>query len=342
MGQFVLVEPLATGGMGRLFLARQVGEAGFEKDVVVKLVTTDLESKASDQMFVEEACTLARLRHPNIVQIIDFDCHEGQYFLVMEHLPGVNVERLIRCVRAHRRDLTIAECVHIVTEVAKALQYIHDGGPNTPPLGIVHRDVNPPNVVCSPDGEVKLIDFGVALLPSRRGREANPVVGKVSSMSPEQAVGDPLDGRSDLFALGCLFYEVLTQERAFCSRRVSYHLRAVRRGDYFPVRALRPEVPEQLEMLINKLLMARPSDRPQSGAQLVHELELVSRNLCLVGGKRGLAEQIRCLFNSETALFGLTEGRARTAAVRDPSDPEQSVSTLVWEPPEPEDNTPAV
>jgi serine/threonine protein kinase len=218
-GKYLLLRQLAIGGMAEVYLARQSGPAGFEKECVIKRI---LPALAADQqfvsMFLDEARIAARLSHPNIVQIYDLgSVTEGDYFLAMEHVHGVDLQQIEEAESARGGRMPLSVAMRIVSNVAEGLEHAHratDG--RGQPLGLVHRDVTPSNVIVSFDGVAKILDFGIAKAVAKKGRtEVGVIKGKIPYMSPEQVQGESLDARSDVFSLGTVLYELTTGHKPF-------------------------------------------------------------------------------------------------------------------------------
>jgi serine/threonine protein kinase len=218
-GKYLLLRQIAVGGMAEVYLARQTGLAGFEKECVIKRI---LPSLAADQhfvqMFLDEARIAARLSHPNIVQIFDLGAlNETDFYLAMEHVQGVDLQEVCDAEEARGGRLPLPVALRIVSSVAEGLDYAHratDG--RGEPLGLVHRDVTPSNVILSVDGAAKILDFGIAKAMAREGHtEVGIIKGKIPYMSPEQVKGEALDCRSDLFSLGTLLYQLTTGRLPF-------------------------------------------------------------------------------------------------------------------------------
>jgi serine/threonine-protein kinase len=218
-GKYLLLRQLAIGGMAEVYLARQSGPAGFEKECVIKRI---LPSLAADQqfvnMFLDEARIAARLSHPNIVQIFDLgSVSEGDYFLAMEHVHGVDLQQIEEAEAQRGGRMPLAIAVRIVSNVAEGLEHAHRATDSRgAALGLVHRDVTPSNVIVSFDGVAKILDFGIAKAVAKKGRtEVGVIKGKIPYMSPEQVQGEPLDARSDVFSLGTVLYELTTGHKPF-------------------------------------------------------------------------------------------------------------------------------
>lgn len=212
-GRYRLIRQIARGGMGEVWEAMASGEGGFARRVAIKrLIAGHGEDPALERMFLDEARIASQLHHANIVSILDYGVVEGQPYQVLEYVDGVDAERLCERGAEAGEPLSAALALHLCTEVAHALQYAHEASDAAgKPLGIVHRDVSPSNILVSWTGDVKLADFGIALARDRQERtQAGLTKGKPAYMSPEQLTRGELDGRSDLFALGCVLHALLT------------------------------------------------------------------------------------------------------------------------------------
>ena len=217
-GKYLLERQLAIGGMAELFLARQQGPAGFEKQLVIKRI---LPHFANDeqfiQMFLDEARTAAKLNHPNVVQIFELGEIEGSYYIAMELIRGESLAKVIRRLRQHGMHMPLHLAAKVVASVCAGLDYAHNfAGGDGIALGLVHRDISPDNVLVSFDGAVKMIDFGIAKARDNETKtQAGSVKGKFCYMSPEQVQGKRLDRRSDIFSLGIVLHELTTLEKPF-------------------------------------------------------------------------------------------------------------------------------
>jgi eukaryotic-like serine/threonine-protein kinase len=279
-GKYLLLRQLAIGGMAEVYLARQSGPAGFEKECVIKRI---LPSLAADQqfvnMFLDEARIAARLSHPNIVQIFDLGTidHEGggDYFLAMEHVHGVDLQQIEEAELARGGRIPLPIAVRICSNVAEGLEHAHratDG--RGQPLGLVHRDVTPSNVIVSFDGVAKILDFGIAKAVAKRGRtEVGVIKGKIPYMSPEQVQGEVLDARSDIFSLGTVLYELTTGRKPFEGSNAA-SLSAKIMGEIPPSPALLIDnFPASLAAVIERALAKRSVDRWGSARELHEALE---------------------------------------------------------------------
>lgn len=274
-GSYVLEQHLATGGMAEIFRARRVGVAGFARQVCIKRILPALsEEREFVEMFIDEARTGAQLRHGNIVGIDDFGEIDGQYYLCMEFVSGVDLAALLRCLSRDGYLLPFEVASYIAGDVLKALDYAHRKiGADGRPLAVVHRDVSPHNILVSFSGDVKLTDFGIAKAASRLHRTVGDVVkGKLTYMAPEQASGRRLDGRADLFALGVVFYEMVTGRRPFNGAKQSDLIYAVIKGERDAVRTHRPDTPTPIVRVIDRLLALDPEQRYAHGGDALLDL----------------------------------------------------------------------
>ena len=221
--------------MGEVYLAEQLGPEGFTRKAVIKRLLNDKQlSRKAMVGFADEARLAARLQHPHIVRTEDFFEYDGNYHLVLEYIPGETLQHLSRC--AHSIDTTLppAALVQIAIDIAEALDFAHalvdDDGE---PLGIVHRDVSPQNIMVTPDGHAKLLDFGIAASRVNRAiTNAQSIRGKVLYFSPEQARGSGIDGRSDQFSLAIILYECLSRTHLFGDSTLLNIIRRVERCEF--------------------------------------------------------------------------------------------------------------
>src|SRR5512139_3571780 len=269
-GKYRLDQRLGGGGMAEVFLASSVGAEGFQRRVAIKRVLPGYsDNEAFAKMFVDEARISSQLVHPNIVSVLDFDRDaENRLFLVMELVEGKDLDGLMATGL-----LPIPVVIFVIAEVLRGLGFAHDLPVGTHMRGIVHRDVSPHNVLLSWEGAVKVSDFGIA--KARAATEATASVfikGKPSYMSPEQANGEPLDGRSDLFAVGVMLWEMLVGRRLFVAEDTRATLAAVLFGVIPRPRSLRKDVPKDLEAVVMKLLERDLPARFKSAEQAIAAL----------------------------------------------------------------------
>ena len=268
VGRYAVVRRLAVGGMAEVYLARARGPHGFARQVVLKRIRPELARTGQfRRMFADEARVAAHLQHVNIAHVLDVGDEDGEPYLVMEYVEGHDVHALLK--DAGGRGLPIHVAAAIGLGVAAGLDHAHrrrDGEGR--PLGIVHRDVSPSNVMVAFDGNVKLLDFGVAKAQgAREVTRAGTVKGKLEYMSPEQALGLPVDQRSDLFSLGTLLHELLVGTRPFADGPVLVAPGRQRAG-----------IPPALDALVVRLLAHEPARRPASAEEVSGALDAITRD----------------------------------------------------------------
>jgi serine/threonine protein kinase len=275
-GPYRLVQQIAVGGMAEIHLAKTHGIAGFEKYVALKMIHPNFSQDSHFiQMLIDEAKITVQLQHVNIAQTFDLGRVGDTFYITMEYVDGADLYRLLRRSSEQDRLFPIALGAFIGKEVASGLDYAHrKRDHNGQPLGIVHRDVSPQNVLISYAGEVKLVDFGIAKATMRARQTAAGVIkGKYYYMSPEQAWGEPLDHRTDIFSAGILLYETLTGQMLYLEEDLHKLLDRVRRAEIPPPSTLRADIPPQLDAIVMRALSKQPEGRYQSAAELAHELE---------------------------------------------------------------------
>lgn len=283
VGGYKIVRPLSAGGMAEVLLATRSSLGGVEKPMALKLFRRELfqAAPAAIAMFLAEAKLAAQLSHPNVVQIFDVGEAGGDLYIAMELIDGVDLRELVETGKPTPPHL----CAHIGLEIARALAYLHDAKDlRGRTLQIVHRDVSPQNLLVDRTGRVVLIDFGVALAgEGELQKRRRAVAGNLAYMSPEQCYGEPLDGRSDLFSLGVVLWELLAARPLF------------RRGDAEATREallagavpLLPGVPAELDALVRRLLCPDLVDRPSSANEVARDLDALIPRL---GGRVTPAE----------------------------------------------------
>ncbi len=274
-GRYQLLKKLASGGMGQVFLAR-TGQEGFEKLVVLKRILPHLvEDEEFFTMFQDEAKITMRLNHPNIAQIFEFGEERGIHYLVMEYIAGEDIRRLTKRVAAAGQTLPLGVILRVIADAAAGLDYAHKGRDSKGvPLHLVHRDVSPQNVLVGFDGAVKLIDFGVAKAAGRAQHTATGILkGKFPYMSPEQAEGLDIDARSDVFALGIVLWELLTNKRLFKGDNDVMTQRLVKACQVPPPSQVDPTLPVDLDPIVLKALEKNPDDRYPDAAAFRLALE---------------------------------------------------------------------
>jgi serine/threonine protein kinase len=280
-GPYRLVQQLAVGGMAEIHLAKTHGIAGFEKYVALKMIHPNYSlDQQFIQMLIDEAKITVQLQHVNIAQTFDLGRVGETYYITMEYVDGADLYKLLRKSAELDKEIPISVGCYIGKEVASGLDYAHRKRDHAGrPLAIVHRDVSPQNVLISYAGEVKLVDFGIAKATSRARQTAVGVIkGKYYYMSPEQAWGESLDHRTDIFSSGILLYETLTGQMLYLEEDLHKLLEMVRRADIPPPSTIRKDIPAPLDRIVMKALAKRPEDRYQNAGDLASELERFLHN----------------------------------------------------------------
>jgi serine/threonine protein kinase len=276
-GKYSLFERIGRGGMAEVFKGRIQGPAGFERVFVVKRILPHLSDDATFiRMFVEEAKLSARLNHPNIVHIFELGAVEGEYFISMEYIRGHDLSETMRAIWKQLGPPRPELVAYIGREACRGLAYAHGLTDETgKPLGMIHRDVSPSNVMLSYEGAVKLLDFGIAkaLGDTSEATKSGTMKGKYAYMAPEQTEGDNVDHRSDIFACGIVLHEVLTGRRLFKGTNDVQTIERVRACQVPPPSAQNPAVPPALDAIVLKALARNPAQRWQSAADMADALD---------------------------------------------------------------------
>ena len=279
-GRYTLLALLGKGGMGELYLGRLDGVAGWEKDVAIKKVLPHLSGDDEFlKRFIDEAKIAVTLSHGNIVSVFDLGQVDGELYIAMEFVDGWDLRQIIKFLRAKGDHVPDRLAAHLCAEICKGLAYAHErNDADGQPLGIVHRDVSPSNILVSKGGEVKITDFGIATAATKLGRTVTgQLKGKFNYMSPEQALGKKIDARSDVFSVGVVLYELLTGERPFEGDSDMDTLARVQKGDRPTIDELRPDLPERWVEVVEKALAHSMDDRFVD-AEALH-VELVRLNV---------------------------------------------------------------
>ncbi len=275
-GKYQLLDLLARGGMAEVFKAKSHGVEGFEKILVIKRILPELSRNPQFvEMFINEAKIAVTLSHANIVQVFDLGRADETYFIAMEYVAGYDLATILRRSAKYKRPLSQELAVFVVSELAKGLDYAHRRrDASLRPLHIVHRDVSPQNVLISFEGEVKLTDFGIAKAKTIVGDDTDHGVlkGKYAYMSPEQARGDDVDARTDLYALGIVLFEALSGKNPFHTSSSYETLRRVRDGDSPPLKSVMADVPDELAAIVDQALRPTAGERHPNAGRLYEEL----------------------------------------------------------------------
>lgn len=255
--RYRVIERLASGGMAEVFIAESAGIEGFKKKVAIKRVLPHLsEKKRFIAMFLDEARLSAHLSHSNVVQVFDIGVGDNTYFIVMEYVNGADLKQVIKHVRDSGKTFPIEAGIYICLKMCEGLAYAHEcRGEGGEALHVVHRDISPPNVLISEHGEIKIVDFGLAKASTQLEKsEAGIIKGKFSYLSPEAAHGHEVDGRTDIFAIGIILWEMLSGRRLFQGKTDYETVKQVQLADIPPITQLCPDADEHLQSILNRAL----------------------------------------------------------------------------------------
>ncbi len=332
-GPYELLDRVAIGGMAEVFKAKRTGVEGFEKVVALKRILPHLsDNKEFVDMFVDEAKMVAGLSHPNIVQIFDLGRIEKRYYIAMEYVHGRDLRTIMKRAREKGLRMPLDLSLRVVGQVCGALEYAHrKKDERGRPMEIVHRDVSPQNILISFEGEVKLVDFGIAKAATKASStDRGALRGKLLYMSPEQAWGRTIDRRSDVFSLGIVLYEMVTETKPFIGAGTELTiLELVRQCVITPAREVNPRVPEALDRVIMKALAREPAERYQDAGQMQRGLERFLRDRPPVTA-RDLARFLELLFDrAEREEGGTEERRGGQEGVPDHTPDPMSLDSLL-------------
>jgi serine/threonine protein kinase/Flp pilus assembly protein TadD len=301
-GDYVLIDRIAQGGMAELFLAKRRGVEGFEKIVAIKRILPELSwNREFVSMFINEAKIAARLSHPNIVQIFDFGKIDNYYFIAMEYVHGENLRALLQ--RSVQKEIPLSPelAAFIVARACAGLDHAHRKiDESGRPLRIVHRDVSPQNVLVSYDGDVKVVDFGIAKAVAENPEATRGVLkGKLAYLSPEQVNGVSLDARSDIFAIGLVFYELLAGKKLFAQSDPAEVLDSIVHIDAEAVVRSLSKPDRTLRDVLRRSLAVDPENRFRSAGEMQMALEEYIRQRGDPGGTMQLTNLMRLLFDEK-------------------------------------------
>jgi eukaryotic-like serine/threonine-protein kinase len=276
VGRYELLHPLGCGGMAEVFKAKASGPAGFERDIVVKRILPQYTRDPDFvRMFADEARILGMMHHPNVVQAYEFGEDGGTLYLALEYVEGPSLSKILRTLRAANRPMPPVMVAYIAREICRALDYVHrlenaDGQR----MDVVHRDVTPSNIMLTPAGGVKLLDFGVAkFATAAKSTRAGTVKGKPAYLAPEQLEGKPIDGRVDLFALGIVMHEMLTLQHLFAGDSDLHTAKKIMEMKIPSLTAKRDDVPPDLERIVMRALERDRKRRFATAAEMARALD---------------------------------------------------------------------
>ncbi|MEO5767879.1 MAG: serine/threonine-protein kinase, partial [Polyangia bacterium] len=301
-GKYYLLERINVGGMAEVFRAKAFGVEGFERLVAVKKILPNIaEDEEFIAMFIDEAKIAVQLQHANIAQIFDLGKVEDSFFIALEFVRGRDLRAMFDRVRQRAEVMPTPQACFVVMQVCEGLDYAHnkrDGQGRE--LHLVHRDISPQNVLVGFEGEIKLIDFGIAKAAGKASKtQAGILKGKFGYMSPEQVRGLPIDRRSDIFSVGIVLYELLTGERLFMGESDFSTLEKVRNVEILPPSSYNKSIPEELERIALKALAKDPEDRYQNAIDLHDDLQAFLYTKGELYSRKDLAAWMKRMFPAE-------------------------------------------
>ncbi|MCX7944498.1 MAG: PEGA domain-containing protein [Deltaproteobacteria bacterium] len=303
-GKYFLIDRINVGGMAEVFKAKAYGVEGFEKLVAIKRILPNIaEDEEFITMFIDEAKIAVQLNHANIAQIFDLGKIEDTYFIALEFVYGKDLRAIFERLRKRGEIMPIPAACYIIIQVCEGLDYAHRKKDSMGrDLNIVHRDVSPQNILVSYEGDVKVIDFGIAKAANKASKtQAGILKGKFGYMSPEQVRGLPLDRRSDIFSLGIIFYEILTGERLFVGESDFSTLEKVRNVEIMPPTAYNRNIPESLEKIILKALAKDADDRYQFASEMAEDIQRFMISQGILFTRKDLSNFMKTLFADDIA-----------------------------------------
>lgn len=322
-GNYILLEKLASGGMAEIYLSKKLAAEGVQKFVAVKRILAQ-HSSSEDfiRMFKDEAKIAVNLNHGNVVSIYDFGVENNQLFLVMEYMEGKNLRQILNRLKQVNKRFSISHIAYVTKMIAAGLDHAHRliDATTGQTLNIIHRDMSPQNVMVSFEGEVKIIDFGIAKSTTQEeNTRVGTLKGKFGYMSPEQVDGMEVDARTDIFAMGIMVWEMLSEQRLFLTNNEMTTLRKIRDCKIPSLREIDPNIPVELEKIVNKALARNKTQRYQTAAELQKDLQSFLNRYNPDFSSQDFAEFIKEMYSEE-----IVDARKRQVAyskVEVPLDP---------------------
>ncbi|MGV1100053.1 protein kinase domain-containing protein [Thiovibrio sp. JS02] len=303
-GKFLLLDRIARGGMAELYRAKIIGSQGFEKLVAIKRILPNLaDQEEFVSAFIDEARLAAFLQHRNIVQIFDFGEMAGSYFISMEYLSGLPLRTLMNRAGKNNTRPALGTILFLVAEICAGLDYAHNlKNFSGEPLNIIHRDIGPQNVFITYDGQVKIIDFGIARAASHNSATATgSLKGKIAYMSPEQAGGQEIDRRSDIFSVGIILHELVTGKHLYSGEDAKQLLARAANAAFVPARQICESLPPLLHEILDRALAREPGHRYHSAEQMRNDLEECARQAGGLATAKELSSFMARLFADDAA-----------------------------------------
>ena len=303
-GKYLLVDKIAAGGLAELFTSRVSGAQGFEKLIAIKTILPHLaQENELIGCFIDEAKLAALLNHQNIVQIYDFGDIDGTFYIAMQYLFGKDLRRVLDRAKEKSFSIDLGYSLYITSLICSGLDYAHNlKDLEGTPLQLIHRDVTPQNIILTYDGDVKIVDFGIAKAAARSTlTQVGTIKGKVAHMSPEQASGQSIDHRSDIFATGILLYELVTGKKMFTGDTMEI-LAKVRDCKYELAESITSDLPKKVYSIIHRALAKDPDKRYQSCGEMQTDLEDCIHELTVWPTSRGLSKIMNSIYQQDITV----------------------------------------
>jgi serine/threonine protein kinase len=311
LGRYEVLKHLASGGMADVLLGRTDGIEGFERHVVLKRIKPEhAQDLRFIRMFLDEARLAANLHHQHIVQVHDIGEAGGEYFIAMEYLHGEDVRMILLTASRSRQHVPLGYAMAIVSAAAAGLHYAHERrGPDKRPLGIVHRDISPSNILVGYDGSIKVVDFGIAKASARQETRSSSLKGKISYMSPEQCKSAEVDRRSDVYSLGVVLYELATTTRLFKGESDYLVMDQIVNGRVTLPQVRRPELPNELSAIIMRAIAPDPERRYFTADELRVALDQFAAKASLTTSTSAISTYMRKMFGEKPEPWLELEGQ---------------------------------
>ena len=329
----VLFEKLASGGMGEVFKAKQIGTEGFEKTVAVKRILPHFAERDDfSRLFKQEMWLASKLQHSNIAQVFSNGTFAEYLYLVMEYVSGKTLGEIILLCSLNKTPLNVAHCCYIISEAAKGLHYAHTLRDETTgePFNIVHRDVSPQNIMCTENGEVKIVDFGIAKVFDKISdlSRVGDVKGKMQYVAPEQLDGHRATPQSDIFSLAATLFELLTLQPLFLGDSPYHTIGKIMTMETPKLSEFRSDIPTGLQSILNQALDKDPSRRFESGEDFHRQLSQLISSHYPAYSSTELGRAVRVLVNDPISVNTDKSGASRSALVGNSATRNYSTDTL--------------
>ncbi len=326
-GDYILLEKLASGGMAEVYLAKKMASSGVQKFVAIKRILQQFsDSKDFIAMFKDEAKIAINLSHSNVVSIHDFGIQDSQFYIVMEFVEGRNLRQILNRMKKLKQQFSIAQVTHTIKQVTEGLDYAHNCiDPTTgQALNIIHRDISPQNIMLSFEGNAKIVDFGIAKAAYQiESTQAGTLKGKFGYMSPEQVEGQIVDRRTDIFALGIMIWEMLANQRLFLANNEINTLRKIRECDVPRLRDINPNIPLDLDKIVQRALKKDKSERYKTAFDMHRDLQSFLSRFEPDFSTKDISQFVRELFSEE--ILNIRKKQMTYAQVKIKSDSEEKI-----------------